>query len=95
MKTRTVLVKMTTLIRMEVPEWNAQAHIDFWLNDSTHCAANEFKALAEAVEDGETCGCWCTKFEYQRDATDTDKENELGIPINLFKEEGIAQNGAR
>lgn len=85
MKTKTVLVKMTTHILMEVPEWNDQAHIEFWLNEGTHCASNEFKALAEAVKDGETCGCFCTKFEYQRDATNEDKENEIGIPINLFE----------
>lgn len=80
-KLKTVLVEMKTLMLMEVPDHNDEDRINFWLNESSHCAANEFESLYEATKDNNYCGCFCTEFKYLREADEEDKEANTGIFI--------------
>jgi hypothetical protein len=83
-----VLIEVTVRMVVSVPsDWNEHPHgleeqglrdhVEFWLNDSSHCAGNEIIAIAQAIEaagDDPSCGCSRTKSKFVRVATPEDCE---------------------
>ncbi len=47
-KTRRVLVELKTRIVLSTSEDHTAEDIEFWLNESSHCASNEFAEIAKA-----------------------------------------------
>lgn len=68
-----VMVRMVVEYEVEVPsDWDKEA-IEFHRNDSSWCANNALDELGKLYgeEEEATCMCWCTKFDYLRDTSES------------------------
>lgn len=82
MRRKTVIVKVSFEVLVDVPEeWDA-AQIDFWMNGSSYCLSNMVDAMAEqvarwegAMDDDGNHGCFCHHGQgaFVRDATEDDE----------------------
>lgn len=84
-----VIVEMKIKAVAVVPDDWDKDNVEFLLNESSHCASNEFEALAEkwkAAEDNDLCfGCAFTEFEY-KDEYDPDNSHHTELPV-IYGEE--------
>lgn len=56
------------------PDRDLKDYVEFWLNESSHCAGNELGKLAERLDArGLGCSCNQTETEFVRVATPDDK----------------------
>jgi hypothetical protein len=89
-KWKKVLVKVETFIVVSVPADNTVEDTEFLLNESSHCASNEFEAIGEIVKrdgPGDPCGCFFSKFTVVRDARKSDLDGnafDCTIPVDLL-----------
>lgn len=76
--TKTVLVELSLMTLVDVPDdWN-QDNIEFYLNESCHCLGNELQELAASdayVMQRNSCDtCHRSRATYVREATADDKQ---------------------
>jgi hypothetical protein len=78
MTNKKVVVDITFQMLREVPEnWTA-SDVEFWLNESSHCFANDLYDLVDEekrAEDGCCFTCHRTVAKYIKDAEPHDIEN--------------------
>lgn len=78
MADKKVVVDVTFTMLMSVSENWGKQDVEFWLNDSSHCLANEIITLQEEenrAEEGTCFTCNRANAVYVRDALDSDIEN--------------------
>lgn len=85
MRSRTVVVRVTTEYVVDVPEAWSESDIESHRGESSWCAFNGLVEISEMVarvsaddapEGVDSCRCWFTSYEYVREATEDDEQRD-------------------
>ena len=71
-----VKIEAHIMYETTVPAYWSKQEIEFYFNQSTHCATNELDRMSEYAEKNEGCLCDCSHFDYVKEAGEAILEEE-------------------